>query len=69
MSRSSRKNVKHSLPSLRIFQLSLLRNWSFAVENNLERIKIINTGVKAFTRCENKAGLQHYSTFDQLKGQ
>lgn len=24
------------------------------VENNLERIKIINTGVKAFTRCENK---------------
>ena len=30
------------------------------MENNLERIKIINTGVKAFTRCENKVPLHFH---------
>jgi hypothetical protein len=40
--------------------MHLMKLYFYAVENNLDRIKIINTGVKAFTRCENKV---HFFTF------
>ena len=33
------------------FSSPLVRN---VLENNIDRVKIINTGIKAFTKCENK---------------
>ena len=47
LTRCKDRNIKNNL----YFTSQLVRN---IVMNNEDRVKIINTGVKAFARCENK---------------
>ena len=53
-------SVIHPPPSLSCTMNNKDTNFStnnfliFLVENNTEKVKVINTGVKAWTKCENK---------------